>query len=74
ESNFSKRKYNKGNNKDGSWVLGGVEKTSSRRLFMVTVKDRCKNTSKCYNSICSSGINHLYRSMESILFSKRTRI
>jgi transposase-like protein len=40
ESKFGKRKYHRGHRVDGVWILGGVERTAERRLFLVPVESR----------------------------------
>jgi hypothetical protein len=44
ESKFGKRKYHRGHRVDGVWVLGGVERTKERRVFLVSVPDRSLQT------------------------------
>jgi transposase-like protein len=44
ESKFGKRKYNRGHRVEGCWVLGGVERTEERKLFVLTVNDRSAET------------------------------
>ena len=44
ESKFGKRKYNRGHAVEGVWVLGGVERTSERKVFLVSVHDRSQET------------------------------
>lgn len=44
ETKISKRKYNRGHRVEGAWVLGGVERTEERKLFLVEVPDRTANT------------------------------
>jgi hypothetical protein len=44
ESKFGKRKYHRGHRVDGVWVLGGVERTPERRVFLVVVPDRSLQT------------------------------
>lgn len=44
ESKFGKRKYNKGHKVEGVWILGMVEKSSTRRIILRQVDDRTKNT------------------------------
>jgi hypothetical protein len=44
ESKMGKRKYNRGHPVDGVWIVGGVEKTPERRLFLAVVENRSKNT------------------------------
>jgi transposase-like protein len=44
ESKFGKRKFNQGHRVDGVWVLGGVERTQERKLFLVSVPDRSAST------------------------------
>jgi transposase-like protein len=44
ESKFGKRKYNRGHRVEGVWVVGGVEKTAEKRIFVVPVEDRTKVT------------------------------
>lgn len=44
EAKMGKVKYNRGHRVDGAWVLGGVERTPERRLFLVEVPDRTENT------------------------------
>jgi len=44
ESKFGKRKQHRGHHVEGVWVLGGVERTRERKLFMVTVADRSAET------------------------------
>ncbi|EIE78878.1 hypothetical protein G6F46_012975 [Rhizopus delemar] len=46
ESKFGKRKYNKGKRVDGVWVVGGVERTPERKVFLLTVSNRNQNTLK----------------------------
>ena len=46
ESKFGKRKYNKGKRIDGVWVVGGVERTPERKVFLLTVPNRNQNTLK----------------------------
>lgn len=46
ESKFGKRKYNKGKRVDGVWVVGGVERTPERKVFLLTVPSRNQNTLK----------------------------
>jgi transposase-like protein len=44
ESKFGKRKYNRGHRVEGCWVLGGVERTEARKLFITVVQDRTAQT------------------------------
>lgn len=44
ESKLGKRKYNRGHRVDGVWVLGGVERTDERKLFLAKVPDRSRET------------------------------
>lgn len=42
ESKFGKRKYNQGRSIEGVWVLGIVEPSIQRRIFLVPVSDRSR--------------------------------
>jgi transposase-like protein len=44
ESKFGKRKYNRGHRVEGVWILGGVERTSERRVFLVRIERRDQKT------------------------------
>lgn len=44
ESKFGKRKNHKGHRVEGVWVVGGVERTPERKVFLTTVEDRKKDT------------------------------
>ena len=37
ESKIAKRKYNRGHRINGAWVIGGVEKTEARKVFLVEI-------------------------------------
>lgn len=44
EAKFGKRKFNVGHKVDGAWVLGGIERTPERRVFLVEVPNRAEST------------------------------
>jgi len=44
ESKLSKRKNHRGHHDEGVWVVGGVELTEERRLFLVPVESRNSET------------------------------
>lgn len=44
ESKLARRKYNRGHNVEGVWVIGGVEHTSERNVFFVPVENRSAGT------------------------------
>jgi transposase-like protein len=44
ESKFGRRKYNRGHRVEGVWVMGGVERTKERGVFLVEVPDRRAET------------------------------
>jgi transposase-like protein len=44
ESKLAKRKYNRGHRINGAWVIGGVEKTELRRVFLVEIQRRDAET------------------------------
>lgn len=44
ESKFGKRKYHRGHRVEGVWVVGGVERTQERRVFLMTVPRRDATT------------------------------
>jgi transposase-like protein len=44
ESKFGKRKYNVGHRVEGAWIVGGVEETEERRVFLVEVENRSADT------------------------------
>jgi hypothetical protein len=44
ESKFGKRKYNRGHHVDGVWVLGGVERSQQRKMFVEIVANRSEAT------------------------------
>jgi hypothetical protein len=46
ESKVAKRKYNRGHFVAGSWVIGGVERTSAKRLFVVPIENRSAESLK----------------------------
>ena len=46
ESKFGKRKHHCGHQVEGVWVLGLVEKTSSRKIVFIPVEKRDSNTFK----------------------------
>lgn len=61
ESKFGKRKYHRGHRVDGVWVLGMVERTTSRRIVVIPVNDRSRPT--------LSSILHQYVEKDSVLLS-----
>ena len=44
ECKIAKRKFNRGHFVEGVWVVGGVERTEQRKVFMVEVEDRTAET------------------------------
>jgi transposase-like protein len=44
ESKLGKRKYHRGHRVEGVWVLGGVERTDDRKMFLSSVPDRSTET------------------------------
>lgn len=44
ETKLGKRKYHRGHRVEGVWVLGGVERTSERKVFLTVVADRSAQT------------------------------
>jgi len=44
ESKFGKRKYNRGHCVDGVWILGAVEKSNRKKVVLMVVDDRGKET------------------------------
>ena len=44
ESKFGKIKHNRGHSVNGAWVLGGVERTTERKMFLLEVPDRAAET------------------------------
>ena len=44
ESKFGKNKYHRGHPVNGAWILGGVERTENRRIFLIEVPDRTAET------------------------------
>lgn len=40
ESKFGKRKFNRGHHVEGVWVIGGVERTPERKLFLKIIEKR----------------------------------
>ena len=44
ESKFGRVKYHRGHAVDGVWVLGGVERTEQRRVFLAFVPNRAAST------------------------------
>jgi transposase-like protein len=44
ESKLGKRKYHRGHRVEGIWVVGGIERTAEKRMFIVPVPDRSAAT------------------------------
>jgi transposase-like protein len=44
ECKIGKRKYNRGHTVEGCWVIGGVERTPSRKVFIEVVQNRSAET------------------------------
>lgn len=44
ESKLGKRKYNRGHAVEGVWVVGGIERTPEKRMFIVPVENRSAET------------------------------
>jgi IS1 family transposase len=44
ETKLGNRKYNRGHRVEGVWILGGVERTSQRKIFLEEVEDRSAAT------------------------------
>jgi transposase-like protein len=44
ESKLAKRKYHRGHRVDGVWILGGIERTAERRVFIEKVECRDAET------------------------------
>jgi transposase-like protein len=40
EAKFGKRKYHRGHKVEGVWVVGGVERTAEKKIFVKVVRDR----------------------------------
>jgi len=63
ESKFGKRKHHRGHRVEGVWVVGGVERTEERKMFVVAVPNRSARTlSRVINSQHprSSGKSYYY--------------
>jgi len=53
ESKFGKRKYNRRHRVEGVWVLGGIERTSEKKVFLIEVPNRRATTLlKVIKKIC----------------------
>lgn len=46
ECKIAKRKYHRGHRVDGAWIVGGVERTTDRKLFAELVENRSSETLK----------------------------
>jgi transposase-like protein len=44
ETKMGKRKYNRGHRVEGAWVVAGIERTEERRVFLVRVDERSRET------------------------------
>ncbi|CAG8477413.1 4456_t:CDS:1, partial [Scutellospora calospora] len=44
ESKFARRKYHRGRRVDSVWVIGGIERTEEKRVFLIIVEKRDKET------------------------------
>lgn len=44
ESKFGKRKYHRGHHVEGTWIVGGIERTPQKKMFMIAVIDRTSET------------------------------
>ena len=44
ESKFDKRKHNRGYHVEGVWIIGGVERTPERKLFLKVIEKRDAET------------------------------
>jgi transposase-like protein len=44
ESKLGKRKYHRGHRVDGLWVLGGIERTPNKKVFLLEVPNRSAET------------------------------
>ena len=44
ESKFGRRKYNRGKRVEGTWIIGGIERTERRRFFVKVVERRDSET------------------------------
>ena len=44
ESKFGKVKYHRSHRVDGVWIVGGVEKTPERKIFLIKVENRSEIT------------------------------
>jgi hypothetical protein len=44
EAKMGKRKYNRGHRVEGVWIIGGVERTAERKIFLIPVEDRSSAT------------------------------
>ena len=44
ETKLGKRKYNRGHKVNGVWILGGVERTAERKVFLIEIESRDQNT------------------------------
>jgi transposase-like protein len=44
ESKLGKQKYNRGHRVEGVWVIGGVERTPERKVFLAQVENRTAET------------------------------
>lgn len=44
ETKLGKRKYNRGHRVEGVWVVGGIERTMERKVFLVQVENRSADT------------------------------
>ena len=44
ECKLGKRKFNRGHRVEGLWILGGVERTDARKMFLLEVPDRSADT------------------------------
>ncbi|KAG0435961.1 hypothetical protein DMUE_4456 [Dictyocoela muelleri] len=63
ESNFGKRKYNRGRLVEGVWVSGAVERLGRRQIFLYAIE---KRDAEGLNSVITSSIKrdyHIYSDM-----------
>lgn len=44
ESKFGKRKYHRGHHVEGAWIVGGIERTPQKKVFLAVVENRSAET------------------------------